>query len=111
MLCLSGFELYSRWVPLSRSLNADHNSDPCHAKKKKIVLPFNIPRCSRWHGLRFPIPCLMIPYFDSSEWRRLFLDPLPPFYTSEPLAIVFARAHAQCVTRCEKPGQKPFFIY
>ena len=77
----------------SRSLNADHNSDPCHAKKK-IVLPFNIPRCSRWHGLRFPIPCLMIPYFDSSEWRRLFLDPLPPFYTSEPLAIVFARAHS-----------------
>ena len=78
----------------SRSLNADHNSDPCHAKKKKIGIPYNIPRCSRRQGLWFPIPYLMIPYFDSSVCRRLFLDPLPPFYTSEPLAIVFARAHS-----------------
>ena len=76
----------------SRLLNADHNSDPCHAKK--IGIPYNIPRCSRWHGFRFPIPCLMIPYFDSSVCRRLFLDPLPPLYTSELLAIAFARAHS-----------------
>ena len=76
----------------SRSLNTDHNPDPCHANI--IGIPYDIPRCSRWHGLWFPIPCLMIPYFDSSVCRRLFLDPLPPFYTSEPLAIVFARAHS-----------------
>ena len=73
----------------SRSLNADHNSDPCHAKKSVFPTILHVV-----HGLWFPIPYLMIPYFNSFVCRRLFLDPLPPFYTSEALAIVFARAHS-----------------
>ena len=74
----------------SLSLNADHNSDPCHAKK--IGIPYKIPRCSRWYGLRFPIPCLMIHYFDSSVCRRLFLDPLPlpPFLTRPQSSLIIS---------------------
>lgn len=42
----------------SRSLNADHNSDPCQAKK--IGIPYNIPRCSR---LVIPDPISYDPLF------------------------------------------------
>ena len=77
----------------SRSLNADHNSDPCHAEKKNRYSLQYSPLLTMAR-LVIPDPCLMIPYFDSSVCRRLFLDPLPPFYTSEALAIVFARAHS-----------------
>lgn len=90
----------------SRSLNADHNSDPCHAKKSVFPTVFHVV-----HGLWFPIP--LISYDPLFQFVRL-----QTFVSWSSTPVLYQRSTSnsicscsQCVTRCKKPGQKPFFIY